>query len=189
MSFPMIDVSSNNPHPINWQKVARSGVKGVMIKCSEGTKYVNPYRAEDANGAREYGLHVGYYHFAQPSINHSFGHSDADEEAVHALESIKGLPRDLGLALDLEVTNGLSWQQLSNWAREFLGMVAAQKITSPLYVSPTFLDNLPGAPFGHKLWLASWGKRPRQQVWAWQYSGTGAQSGIEGQCDLDIYYG
>ena len=50
----MIDVSSNNhpnDKPIDWQAVAGAGYGHVMIKCSEGAGYVNPWLKRDADGA------------------------------------------------------------------------------------------------------------------------------------------
>ena len=186
MSVPMIDVSSNNHsggEPINWHAVTAHGVRAVMIKATESGNYVNPWLDRDAHGARAAGLLVGYYHFAQPQVG------NAAAQADYALSHIKGLPNELGLALDLETRNGLSWPDLATWAQNFLAKVAGENVTSPIYLNTSYLDSLPGAPFGHKLWLASWGVRPRRAVWAWQYSGTGTCPGVPGECDLDTYYG
>lgn len=194
MAFNMIDVSSNNhpdDRPINWNAVAHTetglDIDGVMIKCTEGMpgnrEYINPWLARDAHGAHAAGLHIGYYHFAWPRID------DSEQQCEFALETIKGLPRDLGLALDLEEQNGLSWDQLSEWAFEFLSRISADNISAPLYSNQNFLSNMPKAPFNHKLWFASPSFRPRHHVWAWQHTATARVNGIVGDVDLSVVYG
>jgi GH25 family lysozyme M1 (1,4-beta-N-acetylmuramidase) len=161
---PMIDVSANNhptDEPIQWARVRAAGYGAVMVKATEGADYVNPWLARDANAASQAGLEVGYYHFAHPAA------TDSATQAEHALAAIDGLPRSLGLALDLEVGEGISWNGLAVWAQEF-HRVALQTVDhSPLYVNDYYLANLPGAPWGVRLWLAQTA-RPRRQVWAWQ---------------------
>lgn len=185
MSWKMIDVSSNN-HPddktIDWAAVLHAGYSGVMIKCTEGVNYVNPWMDRDAHGARVVGLHVGYYHFARPIVG------DAASQAQYALEAIKDLPRDLGLALDLEEQGDLTAAELSTWGETFVTKVAERKIGSPVYLNPAFLALMPKAPWGHHLWLADWGKTPRRSCWAWQ-RGQAEVAGVSGMCDVGVFYG
>lgn len=176
----MIDVSSANhvgDDAINWRAVGDAGYQAVMIKCSEGITYTNPWRTTDAKLAWVAGLHVGYYHYAHPELN------GPALEARYALQSIVGLPRDLGLALDLEVAKGTTWAELSAWAQAFHEDVRREVDHSPLYVNDNFLANLPGAPWGERLWLAQTA-RPRQHVWAWQETTPEAVPGIAVRTDV-----
>ncbi len=185
MSLPMIDISSYqhpNDSPIDWCAVAGHGIRAVMIKATEGTDYINPWLGRDAHGARSAGLHVGYYHFAQPGL------SDGVLQAKFVVNVTRSLPRDIGIALDLEITGGLSWSELANCAKAFLDTLSNEQIGSPLYINDYFLSNLPGAPFGHHLWLASPGSPPRRQVWAWQ-SSPDHVPGIGAPVDIDTLYG
>jgi len=67
------DISSNNPHPIDFAKVKASGQTFVIVKATEGTEstgYTNPYYAGDVRAARAAGLIVGHYvwpHTADPA--------------------------------------------------------------------------------------------------------------------------
>ena len=180
----MIDVSSNN-HPtdaqIDWAQVKAAGVGAVMVKATEGESYVNPWLKADADGAHAAGLQVGYYHFARP------GQSSGSFQADAALTAIDGLPRQLGLALDLEVTEGFSWPTLAAWAQEFHACAKIVVEHSPLYVNDYFLANLPGAPFDWWLWLAQTA-RPRRQVWAWQEATPVVVPGIAGLTDVGWLY-
>lgn len=186
MSLLMFDVSSNNHinnQAIDYKKASKAGYSGVIIKCTEGNDYINPWLKNDAISANAAKMHVGYYHFARPSM------SSAEAQADYAMGAIRNLPRDIGLTLDLELTEGFTWPDLANWAKNFLANVAAQKIGSPIYLNDNFLTHLPGAPFNHKLWLASPGQTPRRKVWMWQKSWTGIVPGVPGECDIDQFYG
>jgi lysozyme len=183
----MVDVSANNhgdDAPINWQKVAKSGVRAVMIKATQGTDYVDPWLQRDAHGARAAGLHVGFYHFGEPGAEIL----DGPGEANYCLQKIEGLPRDLGVALDLEVTNGSSWSVLARYAQAFLDTLDGKVTNRAIYLNNWFLSNLPGAPFGAHLWLADPGHKPRRTVWAWQSDWHGVVPGIPGTVDLDVLY-
>lgn len=186
MSSSMIDVSSNNhlnDEPINWSEVAKHGVKGVIIKATEGTDYVNPWLDRDAHGARAAGLHIGYYHFSQP------GRGTAAEQAAYCLKAIDKLPRDWGVTNDQEVMNGLSWSELSVFAIQFRDFILQHDVAvSPLYSYRSYLADLSPEATKAPLWIASPGVRPRQVCWAWQ-SGGGIIPGIAGETDLDTYYG
>lgn len=182
----MFDISANNHEnnqPFDWKKIAKAGYKGVIIKATEGMDYVNPWLTYDAKGAQSVGMHVGYYHFAHPS------QSTAESQAAFAMAKIKDLPRDIGLSLDLEVQEGMSWPDLAAWAKQFLDTVAGQKIGSPFYSNAYFLESLPGAPFGHKLWFASPDRIPTRHCWMWQKSWSGSIPGIPGQVDIDSFNG
>lgn len=176
----MIDVSDNNHYndqPIAWGEVHAAGYGAVMIKCSEGTAYLNPWRKDDAEAATAAGVGVGFYHFAHPGMNRP------DHEALYAVGAIDGLPRIHGLALDLEVTEGQSWRELAHWAQTFLANVREHVDHAPLYVNDYFLTSLQGAPWGHRLWLAQTA-RPRQQVWAWQQTTPARVAGISVPTDV-----
>ena len=63
-----VDVSSNNPHPINYKAVADrlrelgGGAQPfVIIKATQGTGYVNPDFSEDVAGFRAQGCAIGAY--------------------------------------------------------------------------------------------------------------------------------
>lgn len=176
----MLDVSSvnhGNDQPIDWRKVKRAKYDAVMIKATEGIGYVNPWLVQDAAGAHTAGLLVGFYHFARPAA------SGGDAQADHAIAATIGLHHDLGLACDLEISEGQSWADLAVFAQAFHGAAHKAFTHSPLYVNDYFLDNLPGAPFGERLWLAQT-DRPRRMVWAWQETTAAAIAGIVGVVDV-----
>lgn len=165
-AVPMIDVSSlqhpNGVH-IDWCAVARSNVRAVMIKATEGVDYVNPYLSRDAHGARAAGLLVGYYHFCHPS------HSDAQRQVAYFTDAIKTCPpHELGLAMDLETTEGFTWPSLESWGREFQGYLDEHTSWPIDYTNLNFHNQMPLLYAGRRMWLAEPSARPRMQCWAWQ---------------------
>src|ERR1700689_5148717 len=140
----MIDISEWQ-HPdgrsIDWPTVAKAGIKAVMIKATEWPDYTNPWPSNDAHYAPSAGLKVGYYHFSHP------GMADAQNQAEQVRKAIGDLPNDLGVADDLEVTEGQTWQELAHFAKAFHTYVREWCAFSPLYSNGYFLDNMPGAPW------------------------------------------
>lgn len=55
----VIDVS-NHQGSVNWAKVASSGVKGVYLKLTEGTTFLDKRAYENYLGAKNEGLRVGF---------------------------------------------------------------------------------------------------------------------------------
>ena len=160
----MLDVSSvQHPDnaPINWHAVKEAGFDYVMIKATEGVGYTNPFLDQDMHGALGAGLGVGYYHFCHPSnpVAAEFGHFAA---------VVKGRPHQIGLAMDCEIMEGMSWGALKVWCEDFMFRLHTITDWPIMYSNENWLDNLIGAPWGNRLWYAHPTTRPRRQVWAWQ---------------------
>jgi lysozyme len=180
----MVDVSSNNHvggRPLSWRMMRdEAGIRYAMIKATEGLTYVNPWARIDAPEAVECGIEVGFYHFAEPTTGGAGQEADFFGRTVAKL----GVPHRIGLALDLEVRPpGWGWNHVVDWAKVFLGTLSDWAEWTILYANDEFLTNLPDAPWGHRLWYARPGARPRRQCWAWQY-GTGREPAVEG-IDVD----
>ncbi len=90
MSMPTgPDVSSNQPHPIDWHAVRGAGHTFAVVKATEGSGYTNPYFVEDVRGARAAGLIVWPYHWV--------GAGDGATQGAHAVSVIRQVfgPGDL----------------------------------------------------------------------------------------------
>lgn len=192
----LVDLSNNNPGPIDWRQVKRAGAFGVLLKVSEGRTFVDQTYAERARGARAAGLHVGGYHFARP----------ADDPLVQATLFVGHLGkvgrRDLHPALDLEVNDHkLSPTSLWSWARSFGSHVHAMTGVKVLwYTYPAFLaeqhwHHTLGTGAG--LWIAAYGPndgrdhgvptgstKPWRSYVAHQYTSVGKIAGVNGHVDL-----
>ena len=60
------DVSSNNESSLSFFQTQRSmGVKGTVVKLTEGTGYQSPVASTQINNARAVGMKVNFYHYAR----------------------------------------------------------------------------------------------------------------------------
>lgn len=186
MTTNMVDVSSNNHHtdaPFDWKAAKAAGYGAAMIKATEGANYVNPWLERDAIGAHEADFLLGYYHYAHPS------ESSAPVQCNNFWQHVKALPRSLGLALDFEVAEHCDALELRSFGSEFIARIPHAVEQKVIYSDPAFLAEY-GIDVSADLWIASWGKRPRQKVWAWQ-SGAAMVPGLsEGSTtDVGLFFG
>lgn len=176
-----IDIASyQHPEglPIDYTKAVESGVKWVCVKVDEGLGYANPWLPQDLDGFTAAGAEVAVYHFAQP------GRFDAQQSAKHFVECIPPAYRGVTRALDLEVSNGLSWVELARWAEVF----AAAANTRLLYVNRSWQAGLirAGIAWPGDWWIAAPSEDtfPPEAV-VWQHD-KGPVPGIIAACDLDL---
>lgn len=169
-----------NGLPINWTEVHSAGVHAAIIKATEGTGFRSEWTAVDGRAALHAGVvQIGYYHFARP------GEGPPQPQVENLLAHTKGLPRSIGYALDLEDTGGLSWQELAAWAQQFLDYLVGVEYRF-LYVNRWFLTHLPGAPWGHLLWLAAPGAGRGEDGAKIVQFGVGNVPGVPAPVDLDV---
>lgn len=175
-----IDVSSNNPHPINWvaaasylRSLGSGGQPFAIIKVNQGVDYVNPYTQGDIAEARAAGFAVGGY-------NMTVGGENVSAQQAMFSRVVGGLPE----GFDTEIPNGLTLEQY------------AQQTSQLLALNPKALDYLnqsevaEGFPQGAGLWLAEYNNDPgftSYQCTIHQYTSTGTIPGCEGQFDLNLW--
>lgn len=192
----LVDLSNNNPSPIDFAKVKRAGVFGVLLKVTEGQAFVDQTYLDRSRAARAAGLHVGGYHFARPKGD------PAAQAAYFAHHLLKVERRDLHPALDLEVNDDhLHPIELQQWARGFQRHV--HSLTGArclLYTYPGFLaEQAWPEPLGTGagLWIAAYGPndgrdhgvsrdelKPWRRCVAHQYTSVGKIAGVSGNVDL-----
>ena len=191
----LADVSSNNPHPIDWSKVARAGVAGVYIKNSEALNYVNQYWSADTSGATKAGVPWGGYYFAQP------GKTTAQAAAQYFVAH-GGAGGQLPPALDLEI-NVLSGAASTKWAYDFMTTVKALSGRTPIIYTGGFYPwSRSQALALWKLWVAAYPagytpvatacglQLPYSGAWGingwsiWQFTSVGRVNGLGGNVDI-----
>jgi len=194
----IVDISDNNKHPLNWVKLAKSGVAGVYIKNSEGTSYVNEFWNSDVASATLAGLPYGGYYFAQPAK------TDPTASANFFVAS-GGAKGALPPALDLEKA-GKSPSATVTWAITWLNRVRALTNRTPILYTGAFQSWSGSLAFaGWTLWLPAYpnGYKPVGSVcalsqpklppaWAhtgwtlWQYTSVGMPAGTYNHTDLSV---
>lgn len=205
-----IDVSSyqeGQAGGINWAGVKNAGIQFAGIKTTEGDYYRNPYALGDLAAAKAAGLAVVAYAFAIPNGGGSSASpvTQADDIISYLKSGPAGVPP---IMLDIEYdpypdgTNecyGLSQSAMGAWITDFAAVVKA-KTGRPaiIYTTQGWWNACVGtaATMGaNPLWVAAYtttsnpGTLPdgwSSGDWTyWQYSSSGAVSGIAGNVDLD----
>ncbi|EPH99965.1 glycosyl hydrolase family 25 [Enterococcus faecalis 20.SD.W.06] len=90
-----IDISSHNGEISveQFQKMKNMGIKGVVVKLTEGTTYKNPLAPNQINNAKKAGLTVSTYHFSwfenqQEAIDQANYYADYAEELGLSQKSV-----------------------------------------------------------------------------------------------------
>lgn len=165
--------------PIDWAKVKAAGVKRVYVQLTYGSTGLNPFAKGDIAGAHAEELEVGAYHFAYPA------QSSGPSQATRFVAATRGLPLSLPHALDLEEEGGLTFDQLAQWAESWHTTVDAEPGSTAHYTDEAWRTELPGCPWGRKLWLAAPDATEAPAgTWLWQRGPTQVD-GIEGNVDAD----
>ena len=207
-----IDVSVWQGTGINWTNVKNSGVTFAWVKASQGDTITDSTFAVNIVNARNAGVLVGTYHFADYTNN--LGIAGADAEAAYfwnvVKNHIKGGGHYLMPVLDAERSpsgGGYTKTTLSQWVNRWCQQVVNFAAASNVVVKPviytgisyanTWLDN---TVTNWPLWMANpsaadpqTGAPAATSPWptwkVWQYSWTGAVPGVSGNCDQDVYNG
>jgi len=161
----IVDLSSNDAHPIDYAAAKAAGVTGVFVKATEGMGYTNPYFHEDVAGFQAVGVPVLGYHFA------SFG--DVNAEVAH----FKSVAGPLARVLDSETSTDANWQ---NAFLSALGLWPTQRCN---YGSASTLPRTASL-----LWVADYGANPGFGD-CWQFTDAGTVAGISGDVDISAWTG
>lgn len=170
------------------------GIKGTLMN---DTKFDTFY-----NDAKKAGLSVGAYFYSQ-----ALNEAEAIEEADKAISLLKGRALDLPIVFDYEFANVRDGRLDSAWSS---GRINKEKMTKNaiafcervkekgyqpmVYASKYFFyDNLDYKALeqkGYGIWLAHYatGTDYKGKFNAWQYSETGAISGVSGNVDCNFMY-
>ena len=175
---------------IDWGQVAQAGKAFSFVKATEGLTYVDPQFHANWAGAKAAGILRGAYHFYEPG-------DDPRQQAEFFLDTVKPVSGDLPPALDIEVSKGQSAGEIVQGIQEWLSTVQeALGVTPLLYTDRSFWNTLGTKEFGgYPLWIAEYSVAtpvlPEGWTsWAfWQFSESGAASGVHGSLDLDVFQG
>ncbi len=170
----------------------------VVIKATQGTKYVNPHCDAHFQQAKAAGKKIGVYHYADGG--------DAVVEANWFVDNCKGYIRQAIFVLDWE-GEGV---QFTTWALKFLQHVESRIGYKPaIYMSEWVVNNHDWsavAAGSYGLWVAKYsdyeidnnydmsraGKMPVVKWWnfyfMWQWTSKGHINGYAGDLDCNTAY-
>ncbi|MCU7712489.1 GH25 family lysozyme [Priestia sp. JV24] len=182
----VIDVS-NHQGDVNWKQVAENGVKGVYLKLTEGTTFLDKRSYKNYLGAKNAGLRVGFYCFSHVT-------NDPKEEVEFFLKKLADMKPDMPHCLDLENDKGQSKSRITSFALGWLEYMEKKTgITPILYTMMGFLPNLTSQKLArYPLWIARYNGKNNpgsSSIWSkwamYQYTDKGSVKGIKGNVDLN----
>ena len=173
----------------------------LIVKATEGTRYINPYCDSEFQEALKLGKKLGVYHFARNTLN------SAEAEANYFIKHTKGY---IGKAIPV-----LDWEDKKTsdvaWALKWLQLVEKAYGCKPLiYMSESVVNayNWSSVVKGnYGLWVAKYadyipdynfnmagaGKAPSVKWWStialWQWTSVGRLNGHSGNLDCSVFYG
>lgn len=192
-----IDVSHHQGH-IDWEKVADQGIEFAILRIGyrgygeEGKIKADTRFSEYIKGAKEAGLDVGVYFFAQ-AVNEE----EAIEEADFVLSMLEEVDIMLPVVYDPESildddarTDDVSGEQFTKNTIAFCNRVKEAGYDPMVYANMLWeayeldLSQLEGIP----IWYADYEPLPQTPYHFeyLQYSNEGIVQGVSGVCDLDI---
>lgn len=194
-----IDVSQHQGD-IDWQQVRQAGFEFVILRIGgrgwgeAGTLYIDDRAQEYYRDAKDAGLKIGAYFFSQ-----AITPEEAREEARFTLEQLEGWELDLPVAFDWEYmgedarTAGIEQDTLTECVVAFCQEIEKTGRETMLYTNPHHagvgldLEALDGM----NVWIALYSEEMSYPYYitAWQYTDCGTVPGIEGDVDINLYFG
>lgn len=186
-----LDVS-HHQGKIDWEKVSKSDVDFVIIRCGYGNDLKSQddkYFAQNVAGCEKYNIPYGIYIYS-----YALNVSDAKSEANHVLRLIKstGAKPTYPIYIDYEdlSQNGLTPKQLGNFATAFFNKTIAAGYKAGVYANLNWWTNkLTDSRFNQwTKWVAQYNSacsytKPYQ---IWQSTSTGKVPGVNGNADLNF---
>ncbi len=176
----MIDVSEYQG-TVDWHAV-RSVHTHAMVKATEGVGRIDAFFARNAEHARKAGVTIGLYHFARPW-------NAPHREAAFFLRAAKAEIRagDVVPHLDLERTEGHSWEYLNDWKAQWFAAIDAEIGTRAGFYSYYYFWKQMKLYPDRPVWGAATGSAfvTPKSWWAHQFIFTGTAPGVDGHVDLD----
>ena len=200
-SITGIDVSSWQK-VIDWEQVKASGVEFAMIRLGyrgyeQGVLSMDKYAIANLDGALAAGLDVGIYFFSQ-----ALTPEEAEEEAYFVVEKLEPYQEHITMPVvydwehvsdeDARSADMRDPDILTDCTLAFLQTIEVAGYRPMVYFNRTQswkylnLEELKDYEF----WLAAYTQRMDfpYKIKMWQYTNKGKVPGIEGDCDINIYF-
>ncbi|MEJ8738641.1 GBS Bsp-like repeat-containing protein, partial [Erysipelotrichaceae bacterium HCN-30851] len=196
----IIDISEHNGK-INWNKVAASGVDGVILRVGYGwSENLSDQRdkrfIENAKELERLGIPYGVYLFSYESSE-----KGAIREAEYTLDLIKGRKISLPVFYDLEYSSyvgSLSKSTYVKMAKAYCKKISSAGYTPGIYANLNYWNTKLNDSSLDKYvkWVAQYNSNNGQAGHCdytkpykmWQYTSVGKVNGISGNVDLNAWY-
>lgn len=195
MSKLGIDVSYHQGI-IDWKKVKESGIEFAIIRAGYGKSNVDKQFKNNVNGCIENNIPFGVYWFI-----YGVNPAEAVQNAVKCHETIKQYKDKISMRVwcDLEYDTDRNAQKrgfnLTKEVRTEMVIAFCEKMKEygysvGNYANPDYLNNKLNDLSQYPLWLARYSTtKGNYECEMWQYSSKGIVPGINGNVDMNHFYG
>ena len=193
MAIKGIDVSTFQKE-IDWDKVKADGIKFAILRCGYGmdiTSQDDEYIERNIKECERIGMPYGVYLFSYADTVEK-----AKSEADHTLRIIKGHKLALGVWYDIEDNNtsgSVSKSTLTEIINTYCNKIKESGYEVGIYASLNWLRNKIEDSVQDKwsVWVAQYNSTCdyKKDYIIWQYSSSGKVNGINGNVDMNYYYG
>lgn len=179
---------------IDWAAVKNSGVQFAIIRCGYGddiTSQDDEYWLKNVTACEQYHIPYGVYLYS-----YATDAAGAAREAAHAIRLLKGHSPSLPVYIDLEenALYNLGRDTVVTVANTFCSLLTSAGYTAGIYSNTSWWNRVlqpiaRDSTYSH--WISQWNSTctANASYTLWQYSATGAVTGISGDVDLDRWYG
>lgn len=187
MNYRVLDISAYQGE-VDFAKVKSDGIWGVMLKATEGERYLSPAFDKNYQKTTDSGLYVGAYHYLRASTP-----AEALKEAQFFLQKVAGKKLTLPLAVDIEAPEQQPIADLAPIAKAFCDEVERNKYYAMIYSTVNwFQTKLASSQLDvFDRWIAQVGvNQPtfNKPYGMWQYTWNAQINGITGRVDENISY-
>lgn len=185
---------------IDWEQAADAGVEFAIVRVggrgyTEGKLYEDTYFDRNVQGALDAGLAVGAYFFSQ-----AITVEEALEEARFVLERVRDYDLTMPVVFDWEMvsdssarTNAIDNDTMNEVALAFCGAIQEAGYESMIYFNSYqgYVKYDLSKLLDHSFWFAQYQAQPSfyYDFQMWQYSSKGSVPGIQGEVDMNLYFG
>ena len=185
---------------IDWEQAADAGVEFAIVRVggrgyTEGKLYEDTYFDRNVQGALDAGLAVGAYFFSQ-----AITVEEALEEAQFVLERVRDYDLTMPAVFDWEMvsdssarTNAIDSDTMNEVALAFCGAIQEAGYESMIYFNSYqgYVKYDLSKLLDHSFWFAQYQAQPSfyYDFQMWQYSSKGSVPGIQGEVDMNLYFG
>lgn len=204
-----IDISDNQG-VIDWAKVKADGVEFAIMRTVRRSGVVDHYLTSNIQGCIKNGIPFDFYKYSYATTT-----AQAQTEANQVVAALKNYGvtanKDTVIYMDVEdeIQFALSTQALTEIVRAFKAVIEGAGFTFGLYMGKYYYDKgeVDVSQFNDITWLARYyngytamnfkdepnnAYKPVAKsgtLRGWQYTSSGRVNGINGNVDLNIYYG
>ena len=187
MNQRVLDISAYQGE-VDFHRIKQDGIWGVMLKATEGERYLSPAFEKNYQQAKQAELEVGAYHYLRASTV-----PEAVAEANFFLSKVKEKQLTLPLAVDIEAPEQRQIEDLAPIAAAFCDTLEKAGYYATIYSTVDWFKTKLSAKQLDRFdrWIAEEGvSKPNfeKPYGMWQYTSSGKIPGIAKGTDLSVAY-